>query len=296
MTAPRAITWVLCLWLAAPAAAADLQEHTARAFDGYLKQARRTFLERIAGVAADGSKAERGAALRDAEVMAGPAAEDGIIAVPGGLVHHWIGSTFIPGASLQDVLAVSYAYDEYHAVYTPVSASRLLGREGNTYRVLLRIGESGAGLSAILDVTARVQYAYPHSRSVYSTSVSDEIREVRNAGKKNEYCFSPGHDSGYLWRAATFTHFLQMDSGVLVEMEAIGLSRGFPSLLRWISGWVGGASSARSRNSARRCRPARDGRQFRARESSEQTCRTGGRRRCRNRGGTIACVVRSSRA
>jgi hypothetical protein len=220
--------------LAAPAAAADLQEHTARAFDNYVKQARRTFVERIGDVAADGPQAERGAALRDAEVTTGPAGEDGIITVPGGLVHHWTGSTFLPGVSLQDVLAISYAYDEYHAVYKPVSASRLLGREGHTYRVLLRIGESGAGLSAILDVTSRVRYAYPHSRSVYSTSVSDEIREVRNAGKKNEYSLSPGHDSGYLWRAATFTHFLQLNSGVLVEMEAIGLSRGFPSLLRWI--------------------------------------------------------------
>ena len=230
----RAITWTLCLCLAAPAVAADLQEHTARAFDSHVKQARRAFLERIGGVADDGSTVQRGATLRDAGVTAGPAGEDGIIAVPGGLVHHWMGSTFIAGASLQDVLAVSYAYDEYHAVYKPVSASRLLGREGNTYRALLRIGESGAGLSAILDVTTRVQYSYPHSRSVYSTSASDEIREVRNAGKTNEHSLSPGHDSGYLWRAATFTHFLQRDSGVLVEMEAIGLSRQFPPLLRWI--------------------------------------------------------------
>jgi hypothetical protein len=224
---------VLCSCLAAPAAAADLQEHTARAFDSYVQQARRAFLERISGVAADGATVQRGATLGH-EVTTRPAAEDGIVAVPGGLVHHWTGSTFLPGVSLQDVLAVSYAYDEYHAVYKPVRASRLLGREGHTYRVLLRIGESDAGVSAVLDVTSRVQYVYPHSRSVYSTSVSDEIREVRNAGKSNEHWLSPGHDSGYLWRAATFTHFLQQDSGVLVEMEAIGLSREFPSLLRWI--------------------------------------------------------------
>jgi hypothetical protein len=223
----------LCLCLAAPAPAADLQEHTARAYDSYLKQARRAFVQRIGGVVADGPTG-RGASLRDAEVMAGPAGEDGIIAVPGGLVHHWAGSTFIAGASLQDVLAVSYAYDEYRAVYKPIIASRLLGREGNTYRVLLRIRESGAGLSAILDVTSRVQYFYPHSRSVYSTSASDEIREIRNAGRTNEHSLSPGHDSGYLWRAATFTHFLQRDSGVLIEMEAIGLSRGYPALLAWI--------------------------------------------------------------
>jgi hypothetical protein len=224
----------LCLCLAAPVPAADLQEHTARAYDSYLTEARRMFVERIGGVLSDGSNVRQGAALRDGEVAAGPAAENGVIEVPGGLVHHWAGSTFIAGASLQEVLAVSYAYDEYHAVYKPIIASRLLGREGNTYRVLLRIRESGAGLSAILDVTTRVQYSYPHSRSVYSTSASDEIREIRNAGRTNEHSLSPGRDSGYLWRAATFTHFLQRDSGVLVEMEAIGLSRRYPALLAWI--------------------------------------------------------------
>jgi hypothetical protein len=232
---PHAIVWALCLCLAAPAAAADLQENTARAYDRYLEQARRTFLERVGGgiAAPDGANARR-AAPRDAEVKAGPAAEDGIIAVPGGLVHHWIGSTLIADATLQDALTVSSSYDEYHTVYKPVVASMLLGREGNTYRVVLRIKESGAGLTAILDVTTRVQYSYPDSRSAYSISTSEEIRELRHAGTTKEFSLSPGHDSGYLWRAATFTSFLAQDRGVLVEMEVIGLSRRFPPLLGWI--------------------------------------------------------------
>jgi len=83
-------------------------------------------------------------------------------------------------------------------------------------------------------VTSRVQYFQPDSRSVYSISNSEEIRELRDAGTAKERQLSPGHDSGYLWRAAAFTHMVERDGGVFVEMETIGLSRGFPTLLSWI--------------------------------------------------------------
>jgi len=44
----------------------------------------------------------------------------------------------------------------------------------------------------------------------------------------------PGQDRGYLWRAATFTRFVEADGGVYMEMETIGLSRPFPPLLGWV--------------------------------------------------------------
>lgn len=225
---------IACAALAAIAAAADLLENTGRAYDGYAEQATRVFLERVrSGASAfDGSPSTR--IPRDDELRVQPADEDGILAVPGGLVHHWLASTFIAGVTLQNALDVSYGYDEYHAVYTPVIASRLLGHEGNSYRALLRIRGSGGGLSAVLDVTSRVRFFYPDSRSAYSLATSEEIRELRNPGASNERSLPPGHDSGYLWRAATFTYLVERDGGVWVQTEALGLSRAFPPLLRWI--------------------------------------------------------------
>jgi len=221
---------------AAIAAAADLQENTNRAFDDYAAQATRVFVERSRGTmsATNGAVATPAVLPRDGEVVARPAHEDGIVDVPGGLVHHWSGSTFIAGVTLQDALNVSYDYNGYHAVYTPVIASKLLGHEGNTYRVLMRLRGSGGGLSAIIDVTSRVQFFYPDSRSAYSISTSEEIRELRNVGTSTERSLSPGHDSGYLWRAAMFTYLVERNNGVFVQMEAIALSRGYPALLQWI--------------------------------------------------------------
>jgi hypothetical protein len=230
---PLTIAWAMVV-CGAIAVAADLQDRTRRAYDEYEARATRSFVERACDAARADSAASTRAAPRDGEVIAEPASEDGILIVPGGLVHHWIGSTFIAGVTLQDVLDVSYAYNDYPTVYKPVLASRLLGHDGNMFRVKLRIKESGGGLSAVLDVTSRVVYAYPDDRSAYSLAMAEEIREIRNAGTPNERSLDPGHDSGYLWRAATFTNLVARDRGVFVETEALGLSRGFPAFMAWL--------------------------------------------------------------
>src|SRR5262245_4307078 len=226
-----ACAFLLCATIVA---AADLLEETERAFNGYAEQATQSFLERVrgSGSATDGA-ASRAAVSRAGEVFARPAREDGIMTVPGGLVHHWVGSTFIAGVTLEEALDVSSRYNDYPAVYKPIVASTMLSHEGNTYRVQMRIKESAAGLSAVLEVISRVQYFRPDNRSVYSVSTSEEIRELRDVGTAKERKLAPGHDSGYLWRAAAFPHMVERDGGVFVEMETIGLTRRFPTFLGW---------------------------------------------------------------
>ena len=49
------------------------------------------------------------------------------IRVPNGLIHHWIALSFIPGVTLQQVLALLQDYDHHEAIYKPdVLRSRLL--------------------------------------------------------------------------------------------------------------------------------------------------------------------------
>ncbi|HEY9467035.1 MAG TPA: hypothetical protein VIR54_28265 [Vicinamibacterales bacterium] len=212
------------------AAAAELQDRTRRAYEEYAARATQLFVDR----ARDGASGNAtGEPSRSAIASVRPAREDGILSIPGGLIHHWTGSMFISGVTLQDALDVSFEYDAYHTIYTPVVASRLLGRDGDTFRVLLRIKGSGGGLSATLDVTSRVQYFYPADGRVYSISSSEDIREITHPGTPAEGSRPAGHDSGYLWRAATFNSLLAVDSGVFAETETLGLSRGFPPMLGW---------------------------------------------------------------
>ena len=65
-------------------------------------------------------------------------------------------------------------------------------------------------------------------------SNADEIREVENAGQSNERLLPAGRDSGYLWRASSFTRFTEREGGVYIETETLGLSREFPPFLGWI--------------------------------------------------------------
>jgi hypothetical protein len=208
--------------------AADLRDETRRAYDEYAARAAQRFVERVRNGSANKPAAR---SARDDDVFVSPASEDGILSIPDGLVHHWIGSNLIRDVSLQDALDISYDYDNYRTIYKPVIGSRLLGHDGNTFRVRLRIKESSGGLSATLDVTSRVEYHYPGDREVYSIATSDEIREIRDAGTANERSLPAGHDSGYLWRAATFNNLTARDGGVFVETEALGLSRRFPHFL-----------------------------------------------------------------
>lgn len=207
------------------ASAAELETRTARAYDAYLADAQRGFLARIEGTAPRPRPTDA--------IVAGPARGDGITSVPGGLIHHWVAKTHIRGVTLADVLASSAAYGSYDDIYTAVIASRLVGHEGDSYRVWTRVREGEAGITAVFEVQSTVRYARPANGRVYAFANADEIREVRNAGRPDERLLPPGRDRGYLWRANTFNYFEERPDGVYVELETLGLSRSFPSLLGW---------------------------------------------------------------
>ena len=61
------------------------------------------------------------------------------ISIPDGLVHHWMGLLFVPGATLDSGLALLQDYDRHAEIYRPaVARSRLLARDGDMFRVYLR--------------------------------------------------------------------------------------------------------------------------------------------------------------
>jgi hypothetical protein len=227
---PLVLALVLVVGSSRPAAAAELQARTSQAYDAYLTRARQAFLLRTKRPLTEKSATSSG----DLVVDARPANGDGILDVPGGLVHHWLGTTFIAGVSLREAVDLSHAYAEYTAVYTSIIRSELLEQNGDTYRVLLRLKEGEAGVSAVLQMRSTVQYFADRPGTMYAISDADEIREVRDAGRAGERLLPAGRDSGYLWRASTFSCFVEERGGVYIETETLGLSREFPPLLGWL--------------------------------------------------------------
>src|SRR5262249_44794617 len=59
------------------------------------------------------------------------------------------------------------------------------------------------------------------------------IREVENAGRPDERRLPAGAGRGFLWRADTFSTYVEGDNGVYMGFETVGLSRTIPALLGW---------------------------------------------------------------
>jgi len=205
-------------------AGADLQQKTSRTYDSYRANAEKRFLARQHSPDAPASGG----------VIGRPADEDGIISIDGGLIHHWLGTCFIPGMKLQTAIDVSRNYDAYPSIYKEIIVSRVLERDADRYRVLMRLKDGDAGVTAVLDVRSTVRYVFLDKGHAFTVSHSEEIREVRRAGAADEVLLPSGRDRGYLWRADVFTAFTQMPDGLYVETETLGLSRGFPPMLGWI--------------------------------------------------------------
>lgn len=211
---------------ASPAYAADLQPRAAQAYEQYADAAARDFVARA-------QKAAAAARRCDGVIGARAGSGDGILTVPDGLIHHWLGLAFVRGATLRQVDAVARDYSSYSKVYSNVVSAKVLSQKGDSYRVLIRLKEGEAGIHAVLDVRSAVDYR-TLGGGVTAVSRSEEIREVENAGRANESLLPAGRDSGYLWRAHTFTYFIPEEDGVFVVMETLGLSRRFPRGLGWL--------------------------------------------------------------
>ena len=98
------MTLVFCLGITR-SHAADFEERTSQAYTSDAREVTESFLERVGS--AGGESGCGTASLRDGQIIARPGGQDGIIAVPGGLVHHWMGATFMAGVSIEEAVQVS---------------------------------------------------------------------------------------------------------------------------------------------------------------------------------------------
>ncbi|MCW5968150.1 MAG: hypothetical protein KIT57_06525 [Blastocatellales bacterium] len=154
--------------------------------------------------------------------------------VPDGLVHHWTGAGFIPGATLQQTLALIQDYDNHARHYHPdVIASKLIARNANNFRINLRFRKTKV-ITVVLDTVHEVTYTQLDSSRVASSAHTTRISEVEDAGTPEEKLLPPGRDSGFLWKMNTYWRFAERDGGTYVQCETISLTRSVPFGLGWI--------------------------------------------------------------
>src|SRR4051812_25001871 len=85
----------LALLLALPACAAELKPKTVEGFDVYIRETEQRLANAKVFLWADES-ADRAHRVKAGEVLVEPFRTKAVTPVPGGLVHDWVGSVFIP--------------------------------------------------------------------------------------------------------------------------------------------------------------------------------------------------------
>jgi hypothetical protein len=155
--------------------------------------------------------------------------------VPQGLVHHWIGAAFLPGARLDDVLFVVRDYGKYKDFYAPnVIESRVFRQTDTEDTFSLRMLNKAVVAKFALDTEFRNSFTRLDDNRWYNVSYTTRVREVENYGTPDEHEARSNTGRGLLWRLYSISRFEQRDGGVYVELEAVALSRDVPGGLRWL--------------------------------------------------------------
>ncbi len=234
-----ALPLIACFVLAAPHAASawDLKQQTVDAWDAYVHSALARMKTRLTDATFlwSDETPEIRQRVKDGEIVVSPMRGNGRTAVPGGLIHHWIGAVFIPNTSLNDVLAVLHDYDHYKDFYQPtVADSKCRACAASPHEYFLRLYKKVMFITSVTDV----EYESPNFRiddhRSYSLAWSTSIREVQDSGKPTESRGSPGRGNGYLWRMQSISRYQQRDGGVFMELEAPALSRTIPFSYGWV--------------------------------------------------------------
>jgi hypothetical protein len=242
-----ALAVVLVLTASSPLSAADLEPRTVNAFDHYIQltesqidseqASREAFLwvERLPANKRSTAEQE----LRSGKVVIERLQTlDGgkPIACPGGMIHHWMGTVFIPGATLAETLSLVQDYDQQQEYFRPdVVRSKIFQHDGADYLVYLRFYKKKI-VTSVVDTEHQVHYSVVDATHASSRSRTTRIQQVDDAGKPDERLRPVGHDDGFLWRMNTYWRFEQKNGGTYVECQSISLTRDIPTGLGWLIG------------------------------------------------------------
>jgi hypothetical protein len=139
------------------------------------------------------------AKVHSGQIVVSPAVSHIPRKVPSGLIHHWIGTAFLPSTTIKDVAAIIRDYPRYAEVYAP-------------HVLFVRVGD----------------------RRMYSVTQAKRIREIADYGTAKQHTLPEGQGTGLIWRLYSISRFEEREDGLYIETEAMALSRDIPSALRLV--------------------------------------------------------------
>jgi hypothetical protein len=161
---------------------------------------------------------------------------DAPVKIPDGLCHHWIGTMFAPGASLERVASLMQSYELYPEMYRPnIRRARILSRNGDRFQVYLQMFMKKV-ISVVLNSEYDVQYVALNAGRTQVRSFTTRIAEVDEPDTSREREKPVGRDNGFLWRFNNYCSLQARAAGTYVQCESVSLSRAIPTGLGWLIG------------------------------------------------------------
>jgi hypothetical protein len=240
------IVVILCLTvLRAPAAAAELKPKTTAAFDKYVSATQTRMSSELRpddaflyvdSLSPDAMKSAY-EQLKNGEILVEKLETKGqgiSSDPPAGMIHHWVGLAFIPGATLAEVLPILQDYEHRAELYKPeVAASHLIWHQGDHYKFFMRLYQKRF-TTAVFNTEYVAHWGVVDPKKVYSYSMSTKIAEVKDSDHPDGEEWPVGQGRGYLWRLNTYWRFEEKDGGVYLQCEALSLTRDIPFGLGWL--------------------------------------------------------------
>ena len=156
------------------------------------------------------------------------------IDVPDGLIHHWVGTVLLPGATMDRVMAFVKDYPQYPARFTPmIQRAQVLKQSPNHFDVTMRTWAKKV-LTVVIDADYGIDYRTLRPTSVVTKSVASNIYEVADPGTPGERRTPADRGQGFLWRLNTYCWFDERPEGVYEQCESISLTRDVPFGLGWM--------------------------------------------------------------
>jgi hypothetical protein len=239
---PRQIAaFLLLLLISRVAQPAQLKQQTVDEWNRYILATQAQIDKRVSGQTPFlwlDSMPDGSSRARNGEIVVAPFEEHTPKHVSGGLVHHWIGAAFIPGAKMKDALIVVRDYSQYKDFYAPtVIASALTTKKpppiGEADRFVLRLRNQSLVSKAALDATYTATYVRLDPKRTYVVAHTTQVQEIDHFGEASQRTLPPGEGNGYIWQLYATTRFVEQDGGVYIEAEGIALSRDIPMAARW---------------------------------------------------------------
>lgn len=160
----------------------------------------------------------------------------GGVQVPSGLIHHWIGTVFIPNANMTELVSVLEDYDSYSAIYRPgVVESKLLSRDHDEFTYHLKFVQKGFGVKAGLLADFKSSYHRLAPDAGYAITEATSLTELTDPGTPEEHPLTQKASHGYVEKVFTIVRYRQANGGVYLQVESLTLSREIPVAIRWIA-------------------------------------------------------------